>query len=166
MNTVGIGDVVRYRYEVGDISSGQLATIVDDYGLGSYLVEVASGRRYYATAHEFDLCSEHMATITERLAGVAPLPWTTQQHDCYVPDDENGEPLQIVAADGTTVADNVTYYATQVQPDVQRAIVTAMNAHDALVAALAEARYELKVGGCDPLHVCGMIDAALALARE
>lgn len=79
MNTVGIGDVVRYRYEVGDISSGQLATIVDDYGLGSYLVEVASGRRYYATAHEFDLCSEHMATITERLRRDTEAPMVNGQ---------------------------------------------------------------------------------------
>lgn len=45
-------------------------------------------------------------------------------------------------------------------------IFAAADVIDYLVAALEAAQHELKAGGCDPLHVCGMIDAALALARR
>lgn len=42
------GDKVVYIVDVGDIAKGDTAAIVDVYGAGNYLVQVASGRKYYA----------------------------------------------------------------------------------------------------------------------
>lgn len=54
-----IGDRVIYPREVGDIPAGSAATMVENYGLGSYLVELESGRKYYAHSGEVVAADRH-----------------------------------------------------------------------------------------------------------
>lgn len=87
------------------------------------------------------------------------LPWRISDAGIYATDD-----AVIVNNSGDEVLGTSEWVRVD-QTDLEY-IVRAVNAHHALVAALEAAQHELKVGGCDPLHVCGMIDAALALARR
>lgn len=105
-----------------------------------------------------------MATISELAVAIEmPLPWKTQPHDCYMNPDWGGEPLELVAANGDTVANNVSYYAERVEPEAMRIMERAVNAHDALVAALEEARLFLDDAGYGAMD---RVEAALALARK
>lgn len=90
----------------------------------------------------------------------SPLPWSTRPHDSYMREDDE-EPIEIVDANGDTVADNVSYYATHIKVADAHFIATRVNTHDALVAALeAVSPLVHKLDARRP-----QIDAALALAR-
>lgn len=91
----------------------------------------------------------------------SPLPWTCKPHDSYMREDEE-EPIEIIDASGETVADNVSYYAHHIKVADARFIVQCVNVHDALVAALEEARELLRPHG----YATTEIDAALAMARK
>lgn len=105
----------------------------------------------------------------------SPLPWSCKPHDSYMRDDEE-EPIEIVDANGDTVADNVSYYAHHIKVADARFIVQRVNAHDALVAALEE--IGRKAGDATTFYESGvnssamfsdistLVDAALAMARK
>lgn len=104
-----------------------------------------------------------MATISEMLDGKYPskLPWAVRKEE-----DWNGEESFWIESDnGNRVADQVDYYPTPVSENDMRAIVRAVNAHDALVAALEASRPLIVSEWHDEHRVVKQIDAAIALAR-
>lgn len=52
LDELKVGAKVRYLADVGDIPEGARATIVYEYGLGSYLIELENGKLYYAHSGE------------------------------------------------------------------------------------------------------------------
>lgn len=65
--------------------------------------------------------------------GHAPLPWRTRPHEGYMPEGW-GEPVEIVDANGNTVACNTAFYPTAITPDDAEFIVDAVNSRPTVAA--------------------------------
>lgn len=90
--------------------------------------------------------SETVTLTNELREAGKPVPWRTLAHGNMMYDDE--EPLEVVDAHENIVMDNTWYYPERVEPVVQRVVVRAVNAHDALVEALELAMVICEASGC------------------
>lgn len=96
------------------------------------------------------------------MSGHTPTPWRIVAHGSYVCEDDYAPPTEILGADDETVADNVRYYPTAIDPANAAFIVTAVNAHDELLSLCRR----LAVGERSDEGHTALRDAAAALLAK
>lgn len=104
-----------------------------------------------------------MTTKAKPLTVHSPLPWKLSPYG-----EQSGSlglKCEIVDASGKTVADNEKYYPQAVTPEDQSLIITAVNAHAALVSLVKRYRSDAIEQGAEAADLLD-IDAALRLSGE